>query len=285
MSSELDHQYSTRFRRSAARWWDRTRESVLFFGEIEYNDCVAEIKQPPRWKRAEHRIRNSFSHVFVVDASMRSSTTTNTCEREFLFYSILETVVEDQAKYITDANAMMGTGYESRQIITEVSGFIPVFDVVSEFYDDPITALVFGRMWNYFGMKDGVCKAGLERLASEMRISRATVIRHIEKLCSDKFIIDLTPDRRNRPHEYKDGGKIVMKGSLSAGVSESHSIRKILWQYQKDTATVSERYLIKQGIKQESNQTPLASQGNQTQTPSPRKFPTYINGKAVFEDA
>jgi hypothetical protein len=31
--------------------------------------------------------------------------------------------------------------------------------------------------------------------------------------------------------------------------------------------------------------TVLASQGNQTQTPSPRKFPTYINGKAVFEDA
>ena len=75
---------------------------------------VAEIKQPPRWKRAEHRIRNSFSHVFLVDASMRSSTTTNTGEREFLFYSILETVVEDQANYITDANAMMGTGYDDQ---------------------------------------------------------------------------------------------------------------------------------------------------------------------------
>jgi hypothetical protein len=38
-------------------------------------------------------------------------------------------------------------------------------------------------------------------------------------------------------------------------------------------------------IKRNKVTTPLASQGNQTQTPSPRKFPTYINGKAVFEDA
>ena len=56
--------------------------------------------------------------------------------------------MEDQKEYITDALEMMGIS-EPRQIVTEISGFIPVFDVVAEFYDDHLTALVFWRMWNY----------------------------------------------------------------------------------------------------------------------------------------
>jgi len=146
-------------------------------------------------------------------------------------------MTQPQEEYKTDAPDLP----EARQIVTEVSGFIPIFDIVAEFYDNHMTALVFGRMWNYCGMSDGVCRAGLERLASDMKISRATVIRHIELLCADGFMIDLTPDRRNRPHEYKDGGKVVMKSQLSAvGVSQKN--RGVS---QKNTR-VSERYLIKE---------------------------------------
>lgn len=53
---------------------------------------------------------------------------------------------EPQEQYIIDALEIMGT---RKTIITEVSGFIPVFEVVLHHYKDYMTALVFGRMWQY----------------------------------------------------------------------------------------------------------------------------------------
>jgi len=127
---------------------------------------------------------------------------------------------EPQADYITDALEMMGIS-EPRQIVTEVSGFIPVFEVVLHHYKDYMTALVFGRMWQYCGMSDGVCRASLERIGKDLEISGVTVSRHAEKLVADGYLIDSTPDRRNAPHEYIDGRKVEMKSRIAAGMTES----------------------------------------------------------------
>jgi DNA-binding transcriptional ArsR family regulator len=146
--------------------------------------------------------------------------------------------MEEQADYVTEALEMMGV-IEPRQIVTEISGFIPVFEVVLRKYGDHMTALVFGRMWQYCGMSDGVCRATIDRIASDLQISGATVMRHIEKLEADGYIYDKTPDRRNRPHEYVDCGLVAMKGSLSA------IAQKNVRPAQKNVA-IAESQLIKQ---------------------------------------
>ena len=154
------------------------------------------------------------------------------CERDFF-------MSEDQAQYITDALEMIGIA-EPRKIVTEVSGFIPVFEVVLHHYKDYMTALVFGRMWQYCNMSDGVCKAGLERIGRDLEISAVTVMRHAEKLVADGYLIDTTPDRRNAPHEYLDGRKVEMKSRITAGMTESNPT------VIKSNASVIKSQLIKQ---------------------------------------
>jgi hypothetical protein len=147
--------------------------------------------------------------------------------------------MEDQEEYVKDALEMMGI-MEPKQIITEVSGFIPVFEVVLHHYKDYMTALVFGRMWQYCGMSDGVCKASLDRIGNDLEISATTVMRHAEKLVEDKYLIDTTPDRRNAPHEYIDGRRVEMKSRFTAGIAESRPT------VIKSDATVIKSQLIKQ---------------------------------------
>ncbi len=146
---------------------------------------------------------------------------------------------EQQEQYIVDALEMIGVS-EPRQIITEISGFIPVFEVVLHRYKDYMTALVFGRMWQYCNMSDGVCKASLERIGKDLEISAVTVMRHAEKLVENGYLIDTTPDRRNAPHEYLDGRKVEMKSRISAGMAESKPT------VIKSNASVIKSQLIKQ---------------------------------------
>lgn len=145
----------------------------------------------------------------------------------------------EQQSDIADALEMIGIS-EPRQIVTEVSGFIPVFEVVLHHYKDYMTALVFGRMWQYCNMSDGVCKASLERIGKDLEISAVTVMRHAEKLVADGYLIDTTPDRRNAPHEYLDGRRVEMKSRISAGMTESKPT------VIKSNASVIKSKLIKQ---------------------------------------
>ena len=129
---------------------------------------------------------------------------------------------EEQAEYITDALEMMGI-VQPKKIETQISGFVPVFDYVLSYYKDHITALVFGRRWQYCGMEDGVCRASLAKIAGDLQLDEATVMRHTEKLVKDGFLIDKTPDRRNRPHVYMDGGKVTMKTALNAHIAQNNT--------------------------------------------------------------
>ncbi len=154
-------------------------------------------------------------------------------------------MTEAPQEYITDALEMMGI-LEPKQIVTEVSGFIPVFEVVLSHYDDHVTALVFGRMWQYCRMSDGVCRATIDRLADDLKISGATVMRHIEKLEEGGYIYDNTPDRRNRPHEYVDCGKVIMKGSLSAIAQKNVRVAQKNVRVAQKNVAIAESQLIKQ---------------------------------------
>jgi len=153
-------------------------------------------------------------------------------------------MTEQQGDYITEAMELLGIA-EPRQIVQEVSGFVPVFDVLLEKYDDHITALVFGRRWQYCRMKDGVCSASLDRIAKDLKISSATVMRHTEKLVADGYLIDLTPNLRNVPHEYADAGLVVMRSQLTAQTVSQRNT-----SISQRNATVSQSQLIKDSIKQ-----------------------------------
>lgn len=156
--------------------------------------------------------------------------------------------------YVDEALEMIGF-VEAKQIIQEVSGFVPVFEALLKAYEDPITALVFGRRWQYCRMEDGVCRASLSRLANDLQLDEATVMRHTQKLVEDGYFIDLTPERRNRPHVYRDAGRIVMKSSLTAGVAQSNTgIAQSKATIAQSNAGIAQSQLIKDSIKPSINQ-------------------------------
>jgi DNA-binding Lrp family transcriptional regulator len=105
----------------------------------------------------------------------------------------------------------------SKTILAEVNGFTPVIDVILKDVG-VMSAVVFGRMWRYCQMKDGVCNASLETIANELSVDRTTVIKHIATLIEHGYLKDHTPDLRNRPHTYSDSGKAGLGISLDAKV-------------------------------------------------------------------
>ena len=125
-----------------------------------------------------------------------------------------------------DALEMLGKGYDQEYIRKELpavmSGFTPAPDVlITEF--GFVTALVWGKVWRYCQMSDGICRAKLETLAGQLGMSVRTIIRHIDPLVDGGYLKDVTPDLKNRPHIYADTGKVRIKISVEATMTKSHS--------------------------------------------------------------
>ena len=89
------------------------------------------------------------------------------------------------------------------------SGFTPLFDTVVQ--DVGLTgAVVFGRVWRHCQGKLGVCIASRERMARDVGLSIKSFNRWLRVLCEAGYLKDTTPQRRNRPHVYRDTGKARM---------------------------------------------------------------------------
>jgi hypothetical protein len=69
------------------------------------------------------------------------------------------------------------------------------------------TAAVFGVVWRYCQMKDGICKASIATLAARLNVNRLTIIHHLDILTAAGYLKDLSPNLRNRPHIYTYTGK------------------------------------------------------------------------------
>jgi DnaD/phage-associated family protein len=105
----------------------------------------------------------------------------------------------------------------SKTILAKVDGFTPLIDgLVAE--HGIVRAAVFGKVWRYCQMEDGVCRASQERMADELGLTRATVNKHIEALCADGYLIDKTPTLAGAPHVYADTGKAGVSISLTGKV-------------------------------------------------------------------
>lgn len=130
---------------------------------------------------------------------------------------------------LTDANSMLGKGYELEAPVTEIfgalTGYTPTPDTLCKKYGY-VTALVWGRMWRYCQGRDGVCRAKIETISVGLGMSVRTVIRHIETLIEGGYFEDKTPNLKNRPHVYADTRKLRLAFSteiIECGVTESHS--------------------------------------------------------------
>ena len=100
-----------------------------------------------------------------------------------------------------------------RQIEGTASGFTPAPDILIEQFGHT-TALIWGKVWRYCQMEDGVCSAAIQRLAKELQLTEKTIAKHISTLEENGYILDTTPDTRNAPHVYIDTGKLRMKFSI-----------------------------------------------------------------------
>jgi len=137
---------------------------------------------------------------------------------------------EDKAPYQTetcevqDAMNMLGKGYNLDPVKTEfvstISGFTPAPDILSTEYGY-VTSLVWGRVWRYCQMSDGVCRASLEKIAKSLGMSERTIIRHLEVLCEGGYLLDTTPELTNTPHIYADTGKIKIRFIGEVTMTES----------------------------------------------------------------
>ena len=102
---------------------------------------------------------------------------------------------------------------------TEMGNFTPLFDVVIR-AAGVVGASVYGRVWRYCQGERGVCQASMDTIADELGMSRHTVLRWLKALCEVGYLEDCSPDLRNRPHTYRDTGKVQIQVRLDA-VAES----------------------------------------------------------------
>jgi len=83
----------------------------------------------------------------------------------------------------------------------ELANYTPVpDDLVREF--GVMTAAVWGRMWRYAQMSDGVCRASIKTIADSLGIARNTVIKSISILERAGLLQDITPDAIKSAHKY-----------------------------------------------------------------------------------
>lgn len=117
------------------------------------------------------------------------------------------------------------------------SGFTPCPDVLVESYS-LTTALVWGKVWRYSNMLDGVFRASLLRVADEINVTPKTLAKHIKILERDQYIRDTTPHVRNKPHVYVDTGKLRIKIQLEmaeVGGRENLRSRYVNFTYEEST--------------------------------------------------
>lgn len=107
----------------------------------------------------------------------------------------------------------------SKTVLAQVDGFTPVIDALLKEHGH-LTALIFGKVWRYCQMSDGVCKASQQRIADELGVTRVTVNNHFSILVENGYLEDITPDLDGYPHTYKDTGRANLSIRLTGGVNE-----------------------------------------------------------------
>lgn len=106
----------------------------------------------------------------------------------------------------------------SKTILAEVNGFTPVIDKIVKEHGY-MTALIFGRIWRFCQMKNGVCNASQDTIGKSIGVDRHTIINHAEKLIKSGYLRSTTT--KGIGTTYIDTGKaglvIKITGDLEPG--------------------------------------------------------------------
>lgn len=89
----------------------------------------------------------------------------------------------------------------------EIGGFIIAPEKIVD-HIGFMAAGVYGLIWRYEQMSDEACRAAQATMAARLGITRQTLRAHIQKLIEGGYIVDCTPDARNRPHVYRTTDKL-----------------------------------------------------------------------------
>lgn len=106
----------------------------------------------------------------------------------------------------------------SKTILANVDGFTPCMDVIVDKYGI-VTAAIFGVVWRFCQMKDGVCWASQEKIGSMVGMSRQTANEHLKKLVDGGFL-RVIPASNGDTIQFVDTGKATLSIKLTGGVGE-----------------------------------------------------------------
>ncbi len=108
----------------------------------------------------------------------------------------------------------------SKTVLANVDGFTPVIDGLAKELS-VITAIVFGVVWRYCQMKDGVCTASYSTISEKAGIGRSTVCKHLKKLVAAGYLSKTKdPNPKSTTLTYKDTGKAGMNISIGCSPRE-----------------------------------------------------------------
>jgi len=105
----------------------------------------------------------------------------------------------------------------NKTILTEVDGWTPMIDklIIEHGY---MTSMIFGIIWRYCQMIDGVCTASKETLAKKLGVSRQTIITHANWLVKNGYLTVF--NKEGEPSTYRDTGKAGVSIRITGGVKE-----------------------------------------------------------------
>jgi DNA-binding Lrp family transcriptional regulator len=106
---------------------------------------------------------------------------------------------------------------------SKIKGFTLVLDVLV-LEAGLMEANVYGKVWRYAQQKDKVCYASVGRLARELNLSSSTIKRYLAKLVKLGYLVDYTPNLRNRPHTYGVTNKVEILQTTEAKINKNAEV-------------------------------------------------------------
>lgn len=134
-----------------------------------------------------------------------------------------------------------------------IKDFTPVLDTIIEKLDI-LSGMVYGRVWRYCQMEEGKCFASQKKLANDLGVSTKTIERRLKLLVKEKYLVDLTPERRHQTHEYLPTGKAGIKLSAEAyDKTESPTSKTLSRTSKTESPTKSDLESVKESNKKQNN--------------------------------
>jgi biotin operon repressor len=156
------------------------------------------------------------------------------------------------------------------RIESKLEGFAPLIKVLIPEVG-LYAAAVYGEVWRYAQQKNKVCYASIGKIAKELYITERTVIKSLKALREGGYLIDYTPNLRNKPHTYGVSDKVRILQTTQVIIEDSPSTMNLIHpamnKIQCESELDSLEYRIRKN-KDTKTQTDVCDGGNDSKTSS-----------------